>query len=318
VENLRSRGFFVADDAHSNYVQTPASLPSMLNMQYLDATAQDQDTTGIRRDLADFGQDNAVRATFESMGYETINVGASFWGFTRHNPHADVNLDCGRMDEFAMVLVGTTMVQAAQDWLLPHEFRDRVHCGFERLSQVAEMPEPTYAFVHFISPHAPYVFDAEGNGVNPGQYDVSSTSGAKAYVEQLRYINTQVEALVDDLLSAPGPEPIIIIHSDHGQPSGEASRRFLFQANALDDALEAEEKSPEFLEFLHQRAGVLNALYLPGEPAVEPVDDISLVNEFRFVFDAYYGADMGMLEDRVYASAYERPFDWQDVTQWVE
>jgi len=49
-------------------------------------------------------------------------------------------------------------------------FRDRFNNIFDSMDDVANMPEPTFAYIHVISPHPPFVFDTEGNPTYPPDF----------------------------------------------------------------------------------------------------------------------------------------------------
>ncbi len=76
---LRQRGFYVAECSQSNYVRTELSLSSSLNMHYLQQLSDKFSPDSIKRGLLwDSLKHNAVRYNFENMGYETITVKTEF------------------------------------------------------------------------------------------------------------------------------------------------------------------------------------------------------------------------------------------------
>ncbi len=63
VTFLKEKGFFIADKSRSNYPDTLYSLPSSLNMQYL------QDPSAHKRHFM-LAEDNKVKDFFKSYGYK--------------------------------------------------------------------------------------------------------------------------------------------------------------------------------------------------------------------------------------------------------
>ena len=92
---------------------------------------------------------------------------------------------------------------------------------------------------------------------------------ARGYINEIRFINGRMLAIVKTLISESGTKPIIIIQSDSGVTKG----------NWLK---------------------ILNALYLQGEENPKLYSTISPVNTFRFIFDSYFGTDYGLLPDESY------------------
>ncbi len=152
-------------------------------------------------------------------------------------------------------------------------------------------------------PHPPYTFASDGSFVTDEQ-DVGRRQ-AVAYGEQLTYLQTRIEALVDELLARPEAErPIIILQADEGPYPREYARNTIGYdwATASTDELEI-------------KFGILNAMYLPGDGSPSPSTTLSSVNTFRLIFDRYFDADLPLLPDRSYTSAGKfRPYDMTEIT----
>jgi hypothetical protein len=138
------------------------------------------------------------------------------------------------------------------------------------------------------------VFDAQGNPVqsrrNYTMVDGSDYRGSwaeyrRGYAAQVRHVNRLVEETVSAILARSASPPVIIIQGDHGP--GRSSN--------LD------------------RHKILNAYYLPGVPSEQLYPSISPVNSFRLVFDVYFDAGLGRLEDRSYYSVYETPYKFKEI-----
>ena len=71
-------------------------------------------------------------------------------------------------------------------------------------------------------------------------------------------------------------------------------------------------------EEFEEKFGILSAYHLPGvDPeAAGLYPDITPVNSFRVVFDTYFGADLGLLPDLVFAHVSQQDFyEFFDVTE---
>ena len=90
----------------------------------------------------------------------------------------------------------------------------------EAISNIAKdsatQTKPQLTVAHFLSPHDPYVFDADGN---PVKYSQDRNDWGKdeydKYVAQLTFINSQITEMSNTIRSRD-PNAIIIIQSDEG------------------------------------------------------------------------------------------------------
>jgi hypothetical protein len=296
---LRERGFYVADCGMANYVRTEISLSSSLNMMYLqELDSEFKPESTARRTLWNSLKHSAARYNFESMGYKTINFATGFaWNELND---ADVFVEppplTSGMSEFEGLFLRTTLGRYAQDfgWVDPdavmgQAFRDRFNNIFEHMGDMAKMSEPTFAYVHVISPHPPFVFDPEGNPTYPPEFwneqrQYPRDLYQKGYTNQLTWLNKKILDAVDTLLAESDSPPIIILQGDHGP-------WMLSQA---------------------QRLSVFSAYYLP-EHNDELYPTITPVNTFRLIFNAYFGGKYDILEDVSYFSPVPKLYDFSKI-----
>jgi hypothetical protein len=309
LDSLRAKGFHVVDNALADYPQTTHSLASSLNMTYLDDLAQDVGTdSGHWNPLYASFVDPTVARAFRSMGYQYEHVG-SWWEVTRDDPTADRNFIFGGPPEFGRVFMDTTILPALSRRLgiLPGNFErqewERLPYQVDSLHTIAQDPNPTFTFAHFLFPHPPYVFHADGSFAPPGE----DRSVEQAYMEQLQYANTVIGSIVDMLQSQPGPKPVIVVQSDEGPypPQLDTDLEIVHYDWASADDVE-----------LGRHLRILNALYLPGlKPDVEIAPDLTPVNTFRIVLDDYFGAKLPLLPNRTYVfHGSDHPYQFIDVT----
>jgi hypothetical protein len=71
-------------------------------------------------------------------------------------------------------------------------------------------------------------------------------------------------------------------------------------------------------EELREKTGILNAYLLPGVESVPLYPSITPVNSFRVVFNAYFGTNLPLLPDRIFAHEEDRhPYRLFEVTDKV-
>jgi len=164
---LEQRGFYVAQCSQSNYVRTELSMVSSLNMMYLqDLDDEFKPESTARRTLWNSLKHSAVRYNFESMGYTTVNYASGFAWLELEDADKFISPPpfSSGLTEFEGVFLRTTLARYIQDWgwadpdaLMGQSFRDRFNSIFDSQDSIAKMPEPTFAYVHVISPHPPFV-----------------------------------------------------------------------------------------------------------------------------------------------------------------
>jgi hypothetical protein len=294
IAALQAEGFTVARCASSNYAQTRMSLASSLNMDYLEAFLPPEDIAGNDQTvLQAYVKNNRVRRSLEALGYRTVAFETGFaWTEWRD---ADLYLAPAArnsgLNNFETLLVETSALRLltdAQDlpaFLVPDTrykeeiHRERVLFVLDQLEQLPQSPGPRFVFGHIVSPHPPYVFNADGSVAPP------DPDPAAAYAEQVRYINARILALVRALIARSAVPPVIILQGDHG-------------------AILADKQ---------ERMQIFNAYYLPGAPEGLLYEDISPVNTFRAVFNAFFGAQFPLLPDESYFSTYAAPYTYEQI-----
>jgi hypothetical protein len=279
VNDLRSRGFYVADCSQSNYGFTEYSLSSSLNYDYLDVLGGTNDNA--RTALIKHG---AVRSFFKKLGYQIIAFPTG-WAFTEWKD-ADIYYEYGdsftTLSEFEKLFIDTTLLRVPSDYNRSNakniDVRDarrmRVLSALDKLKTIPEKPGHKFTFAHLIVPHPPYSFGPNGEPVsfNDG---APFAERAKAYSDQALFINREILNVVDSLLSKSKVPPVIVIQGDHGP--------------LPDLSSDGQEKMP-----------ILNAYYLPGEAQKKLYATITPVNTFRVILDSYFHQNLPLLKDVSY------------------
>ncbi len=309
---LEEQGFAVPANSHANYRATDFSLAATLNMRYLDnLTEEIGRESGDRTPAHEMIRNHEVGRFLKDVGYRYYQLG-SWFGPTRSIEIADENIVLGVTSEFETVLRDTTILPAierltgtatAETPVAERTIRERHREGtlFElrQLRRVSTAPGPKFVFAHFLLPHDPYVFRADGSAVTEEEAKIEDERGL--YRGHLEYANAQIREIVGYLLAGPESQrPIVIIQGDEGP----------LACRAVDCV----STTPEYLRI---RLGNLISMYLPGVD-VEVPDTFTSVNTFRLVFREYFGADLPPLPDRLLTwPDNDHIYDFRDVTDIV-
>ena len=146
----------------------------------------------------------------------------------------------------------------------------------ELLSKL-EYTSPKFVFVHLTISHPPYVFTPDGQFQEDTRFysnskgrPINETFNREGYINGITYLNKQIIPILKNLQSSNNP-PIIIIQGDHGN-------------------------------MISQQQEILNAYYFPNQDYHLLYPEISPVNSFRVVFNAYFNQSIPLLPDRSYKS----------------
>jgi hypothetical protein len=320
TQELVRLGFYIADSARSNYMQTDLSLASSLNCVYLDSLAEAMGPeSDDRRPLIDMIQHSRVVDFLRRRGYTIVSFASTYSGMD----FADADIHVAPRwspSEFQIVLANTTILRDALillgtsqvDW-----HRNRVLYTLNELPNAGRRRHPVFVWVHLDSPHPPFVFDARGRWppiprsiwirrsrpwLDQSVIDhVDFHLYERYYGPQVTYLNSLLIGVVRRILSQSTRPPVIVIHGDHGPGS-----------------------VPDWDVLTHTQAreqpNIFYAVYLPPpadpqEPAPELYDSISPVNTFRVILPRYFDTTMTVLPDRSYFSVWQRPYEFYDVSQ---
>jgi hypothetical protein len=299
ITELEKRDFFVAKCSQSNYGRTELSLGSSLNMQYLQGLNETFIPTNTARSLLwDSLKHSAVRYNLESMGYKTVGFETGFAWLDLND--ADYFMSpppiSSGMTDFEGLFLRTTAARYAQDlglvdpdYLLAVDFRDRFNYIFNSMDDIAKIQDPTFSYIHIISPHPPFVFDPNGNPTYPADFwnkQRQYTPGLyqKGYLNQLQFLNRNMLQAIDTIVADSKTPPIIIIMGDHGPWLQPRNKSFLN----------------------------LEAIYFPGNKD-KLYSTISPVNIFRLMFNTYFGGKYDILKDASYYSPVPNLYNFSDI-----
>jgi hypothetical protein len=317
LNELRARGFAIADGATANYLKTALSLASSLNMEALDASAlaaeatSGEDWTPLYRIIQ---RSHAVERFLHERGYRYVHLGVRR-GATYANAAADVEILVDDTTEFSAVLADTTILAALEN-VVPSEvglgtgafYARQTAFQLDELDRLADLPGRNFIFAHILLPHPPYLFNADGSPTTPAQ--LAERTPEESYIEQLRYANTRILGLLDRLQDGPESSwPIVVLAADEGPfPDRYAADETGF---AWEDATDEE---------LLRKFSILATMLVPGVDAAGLdaagfSDTITPENLFRVALNAAFDANLPLLDDRNWIFTDQRHiYDFVDVT----
>jgi hypothetical protein len=302
--------FLIAADSMANYGTTAMALSSSLNMNYVEFPAEIVDPKQKYSFLIKQIENNRVAQALQAIGYQYIHVASGFKA-TNGSSIADIVVKPARyslVDDFAAaILINLAICRflcddikgqfaANFEWLgNPDWYRRRIRFPLQQLDEIDLGEKPTFLFIHVVAPHGPYVLDSKGRDMSVSTDHQTEQSGSvsrkEGYLEQLQYIDNRLISGVRSLLARTERATVVVLQSDHG-PSLTAS-----EGLAANDP-----------RVLAERMFVLNAFRLPGVGIEAPYDEITPVNNFRYLFNAYFDAELEMLPDRSYLSYFPGKF----------
>ena len=300
LSQLADRGFYIADHSRSNYAQTALSLASSLNFDYLDDLAHLLEASGDNRiPMQILIEDNRLVQFLHQYGYAIVEF-ESGYQYTRIKHDVRLTPFPGwSPSEFEEGLIMLTPLSAFRTTWADYR-RQRIDYAFEHLADPAQNGRPTFTFVHLLAPHWPFLFDAEGNPVQPrgvgSHVPIFYEEFVTYYSQQLLYINKRLMPAIDTILSQSPEPPIIIVQADHGPDAGKNTA------------------GSDWERAVRERMAILNAFYFPDQAYERLYEEITPVNTFRVVLSQYLDAELDLLEDRAFYSTYDAPYAFDDVT----
>jgi hypothetical protein len=276
IASLRRQGFFVATGSRTRFTLTEPAIADILNLGEFSAKADPFPL--VRRNVAAAFLKQRRYRIIEFACLPPLFMAAADQRFYYDLSHASIFFD-----DYYRVLFERSLLRILPElWLLKKTdltrfYRQRVLQVFEELPGIVKAPGPKFVFVHLFSPHEPFVFDARGGPGDPGH--IWDHRDPRYYLEQYDFISrSMAETAAMIIRDSPEP-PILLIQSDHSyrgsnRPGNES------RPVAHEDMLE-----------------VFNAVYLPGVPLQGIDPSLSPLNNFRLVFDTYFGAHYPLLRD---------------------
>ena len=319
TEYLKELGFIVPSKTHSNYAKTSTSVPSTLNLDYIQNITNGIEDSIFWWLMDPFVQESQAHLFLKEAGYQSLAI-ATDWDIT-NNTKAYIYLSPYQyhLTQFEGVYLAKTQLRVFSPLISRVAFVPSfeshgklLEYNFETLANIPEIPGPKFVFAHIVAPHPPFIIDDEGNHTEPSYgftfNDAENFFGLgntgkdykTGYINKLEFANAELKKTIEAILSKSEVPPIILIQADHGP------------------GLRTDFSSSENT-CLEERFSIFSAYYLPNLDHNPIPDEFTPVNLFRIVFNEYFSTEFPLLENSSYY--YEgtiKIFNTEDITMYLE
>lgn len=280
VAALEAEGFDVLEGSHTNYPFTHLAVASALEQEYLYDGVDEPSPAPFYPVLQG---DSRTVDTFVANGYGYVHAYPGLWSGSRCGGREDACLGAhGPLTDTETALLAATP-------LLDLVVDPRAHASIAAANDPAAVVErvlaapvadPTFAFIHLLNPHPPYLRGATCE-LREVPLDFAAWGQGPEYRDATTCLFARLAVAVDAIL-AVDDDPVIIISGDHGPRlglSGETEGEVLLDGEMFLSAF--------------------NAIRLPDACADTGVPgDMTLVNTFRVVVACLTDQPPDLLEDR--------------------
>jgi hypothetical protein len=327
LQQLREKGFFVANASHGNYAFTQLSVAAMLNMRYLDEFKNIKLVTF--EPLLPLLRNSTLVATLKGLGFHFITFETVLQDLCFPNSDDYISQhEPASITDFQQALIDTSLLsqfggEKLKMWLMGahpdlfHKLRQTILFELSQMPGAVKLPGPKFVFLHLLCPHTPFVFSDDGSdplqrgygsNIDPGISSIYTVDMYRAfYSQQAQFIDGQLSNMIDQILARSRKPPVIVLLSDHGPRS----------------KVNWDNSDPNASD-LRECMSNLTAIYLPPHPGFAGAasaagglyPSITPVNIFRVILNDYFDARLTLLPDRVYFSC-PWIFAFHDVTDKV-
>lgn len=269
IDFLKNKNFNIIDSCRSNYYGTLLSLSSTLNMKYFS-----NDEILQSHKIINQLRDNSVFREFKKNGYKIVQL-KSGYSVTSFFNYTDSIIQIEAPNEFERAVLKYSMFRLDDIFGQIPYLRLKSQFDFFTNWKISDN-KPTFNFIHIVCPHPPYIFNAKGERFYKSNFTDNSWEPKEYYIEQLSFVNNQVEKFLNNILKQyeeRNSDPIIILLSDHGP--------YLSSSNK-DDVFEI-------------RSKIFYAIKTPGLNKVP--DFKTSVNTFPYIFNNYFNYNINYLND---------------------
>lgn len=288
LNQLRDKGFYIAERSRSNYGSTHPSMASALNLDYIDPALVPTRHFEADPALYKLVRDNRVVRTLKQHGYEIVDLTLGLFGGDLALADRVIRPRVSPYSEYQQFCIDMTPVRSILNRLTPLRSHHLVPFALDTLAGLRRAERPLFVYAHLYAPHVPHSYDREGKVLET----------LPPYQEGMRnviaFLNTRLVEVAGAIL-ARDPNSVLLIQGDHG-------------CNAsLQSPEDFARKERSWADYVQDRSANLSAFYFPDrqyQGLLYP--EITPVNTFRIVFNKYLGMDYPLLEDVTYLRARER------------
>ncbi|MBS4759864.1 MAG: sulfatase-like hydrolase/transferase [Clostridium sp.] len=266
---LEKRGFVNFKKQRSNYNRTHVSMPSIMNLDYIQKVLKKDLNNCTAKDTMYAYSDNVVFSTFKRLGYK-INFISNVVNNLTVAPFLQKEEVCLLNRHVESIFIPFYFSSIFAIFFKRNKYVSHVHFLtkafkiFEKICTIKQ-PQKTYSFVHFLAPHFPYFCNENGEKNKSEDFE-----NFEKYEGYQKFVNKKILEFVDLILSKQSKNTLIIIHGDHG---------LHFSENTFDTLL---------------------SVYFPDNETKIDFESFSLVNLFRFLFNKYLKTNYEFLDERFF------------------
>ncbi|WP_085765209.1 sulfatase-like hydrolase/transferase [Brachyspira hyodysenteriae] len=289
---LQNNNFNILKNSFSNYRATSISLPSILNMQYLNKIAEKTDDGSIHyNNLKKVINYNYLYKYLINKNYKVTELlnrweqGMSF--FSKYKKVNTIFINkvshmfiAKLFDDGLMISYIFKMMEAKKNY---NESNNVL--GYFSKNKFNDYNN--FIMAHMPFPHPPYVIDNKLNfsyikSIKYGDFSnyQYETEKAENMINQIKYTNNLLKGIVENILKYD-KESIIIIQSDHGNHM----TRFLGKKNTDNE------------DYDKTHYNILRAIYYKGEKI--NINSKTAVNTFREIFNILFNDNLDILEEKI-------------------
>jgi len=278
IKYLKDIGFFVVSDGRSNYPSTIFSLPTTLNMEYINYKK-----IGSYEKIQYIWDNNKLFKYLKNKNYKIINIEKldDNYGDIKINKNK-CKADSG---EFVEILLKTTILYPFLNEYYNFYARSNILCYFKNIIQIIKVNGPKFVYAYIPSPHPPYLFGRNGEKVITESSSINWETKTQ-YLDQLIYITKKIKEIITIILNNNN-NTIIIIQSDHG-PHFSVGNNVKKQYDL--------------------QTGIINAFYLPNKKHTRLYNTMTPVNTFRIIMNLYFGENLKYLDDKIYDIEFSKKY----------
>ncbi len=336
---LADKQFYINADSHQNYPYTAQSVASTMNADYNHNMIQKFGNSSVQTTIP-YNQTirNAPIAQYlKSIGYKYSLIG-NWYETSNISPLAD---ETYQVEGLLTVLNQTYIIDNfAKNQLRESAFWRFLQTGLsfgkykaldyqnagddqmtlgqlKALKAIANGPAgEKFVFAHFLVPHDPYFFNADGSLNTNNSSDNYGAPIKQKYLNQVKFINGQMQQIISSIMTKTGGKAVIVLQSDEGPYPFD-----LNDENFNHDAIQGELASGNMLKWsktdLAIKYGNLAAYYVPGASQTNLVAGGTTVNAFRLVLNTLFSTNMTYLTECYYAypNGRGRPLYYQSIDQ---
>jgi hypothetical protein len=286
---LIENGFHISKNTHSNYNFTGFSVSSTFNMNFIDPVIGNN--AGVARNVLQANRSLSDNETFSILQKENYKIYflAPFSNIIQDNGLGGFfdYLSAGQITRqtfpgclhnsafFTLIKNKLQGSESEEEYYRPLKNKyDNIVNTAEKIKATTDSSvnrRPSFVYGHFMVPHEPPMFDVHGKFISPEEEQ--TTTPYNSYVDQIKFANILIKELVSYIQSHNKRNTVIIIEGDHGFGFYRADSIPMFA----------------FKNF--------NAIYFPEKNYGSLYDTMSPVNDFRILFDHYFGQHFLLLKD---------------------